>query len=208
VVDNHAAIGYTYSRFQAKTEVMRAIQRDFRSHQYAKELRVNERIRAREVRLIDENGVQVGIVSFQEAIGLARSRDLDLVEVAPTAAPPVCRITDYGKFKYEQSKKEREGRKKSKATEVKGIRLHPYCGEHDVQFHLRNALRFLKDGDKVKFTVIFRSRQITHPEFARRLLERLTEESAELAVVERPPTMEGRTMTMILSPRPQSTKGQ
>ena len=171
---------------------MRAIEKNFR---------VNNQIRAREVRLIDENGVQIGVVSFQEAANLARSRELDLVEVAPTAVPPVCRITDYGKYKYEQSKRERESRKKSKTVEVKGIQLRPYCDEHDFQFKVKNTLRFLKDGDKVKFTVIFRSRQITHPEFARRLLERMVEEVGDLATVERSPTMEGRTMTMILSPK-------
>ena len=172
---------------------MRAIDKTFR---------VNNQIRAREVRLIDENGVQLGVVPFAEAAKLAQSRELDLIEVAPTAVPPVCRIMDYGKYKYEQSKREHESRKKSRSTEVKGIQLRPYCDEHDFQFKLKNTLRFLKDGDKVKFTVIFRSRQITHPEFAKRLLERMVEEIGDQATVERLPIMEGRTMTMILSPKP------
>ena len=171
---------------------MRAIERS---------LRVNTHIRVREVRLIDENGVQVGVVPIQEALGRARERELDLIEVAPTAVPPVCRIMDYGKYKYELSKREREGRKKSRSAEVKTVRLPPYCDEHDFQFKLKNTQKFLKDGDKVKFAVIFRSRQITHPEFGARLLERMAQEVGDLATVERSPTMEGRIMTMILSPK-------
>lgn len=172
--------------------MMRAIQREFR---------VNERIRAREVRLIDENGVQLGVVPIREAMNLARQRELDLIEVAPQAVPPVCRIMDYGKYKYEQGKREREGRKKARSGDIKGIQLRPYCDEHDFAFKLNNTLKFLRDGNKVKFTVIFRSRQITHPEFARRLLDRIVEATADLASVERTPTMEGRTMTMILTPK-------
>lgn len=163
---------------------------------------MNERIRVREVRLIDENGVQLGIVPTNEALALAQERNLDLIEVAPSAVPPVCRIMDYGKYKYEQAKKERESRKKSKVTEIKGIQLRPYCDEHDYQFKVKNTIKFLKEGNKVKFTVIFRSRQITHPEFARDLLNRILAEVGDQANVERPPTMEGRTMTMILSPKP------
>ncbi len=168
----------------------------------AKDFRMNERIRVKEVRLIDENGVQLGIVPTGEALALAQERNLDLIEVAPSAVPPVCRIMDYGKYKYEQAKKERESRKKSKVTEIKGIQLRPYCDEHDYQFKVKNTIKFLKEGNKVKFTVIFRSRQITHPEFARDLLNRIVAEVGDQANVERPPTMEGRTMTMILSPKP------
>ncbi|MEN6521191.1 MAG: translation initiation factor IF-3 [Armatimonadota bacterium] len=165
------------------------------------DFRVNERIRAREVRLIDDAGTQVGVVPFRQAIELAREKGLDLIEVAPTANPPVCRIMDYGKWKYEQGKRERDAHKKQKASEVKGIRMRPGIDEHDFQFKLKNALKFLKEGDKVKFTVIFRSREITHPEFARKSLQRIAEESQEIAVVEKAPSMEGRTMTMILSPK-------
>jgi translation initiation factor IF-3 len=150
---------------------------------------------------VDENGAQVGIVSGREALDLARERGLDLIEVAPTAAPPVCRIMDYGKWKYEQSKREREAQKKQKMTEMKGIKMRPGTAEHDFQFKLKNVLKFLKEGDKVKITVIFRSREITHPEFARKSLDRLAEASAEIGWVEKPPSMEGRTMTMILSPK-------
>lgn len=134
-------------------------------------------------------------------MALAREKGLDLIEVAPTAVPPVCKIMDYGKYKYEQGKREREARKKQHITEVKGIRLKPDTNEHDFQFKLKHILRFLKQGDKVKITVIFRSREITHPEFARRALDRLAEETSELAVVEKHPGMEGRTMTMILNPK-------
>lgn len=134
---------------------------------------------------------------------LAREKGLDLIEVAATANPPVCRIMDYGKWKYEQGKRVREAQKKQRMTEMKGIRMRPGIDEHDFQFKLKNAQKFLQDGDKVKFTVIFRSREITHPEFARRSLQRMAEASDEIASVEKPPSMEGRTMTMILSPKAQ-----
>ncbi len=136
---------------------------------------------------------------------MAADKNLDLIEVAPTANPPVCRIMDYGKYKYEQGKKEREAHKKQKPSEVKRIRMRPGIDEHDFQFKLKSALKFLREGDKVKVTVIFRSREITHPEFARRSLQRMAEESQEIATVEKSPSMEGRTMTMILSPRSIST---
>lgn len=132
---------------------------------------------------------------------MARGKGLDIIEVAPTANPPVCRIMDYGKWKYEQGKRERDAHKKQRTTEVKGVRMRPGIDEHDFQFKLKNALKFLKEGDKVKFTVIFRSREITHPEFARTSLQRIAEEAQEIAVIEKAPSMEGRTMTMILSPK-------
>lgn len=167
-----------------------------------KDLRVNERIRAREVRLIDENGAQVGVLGFREALAYARERGLDLIEVAGNATPPVCRVMDYGKFRYEQGKRERDAQKKQRLSELKGIRMRPGTDEHDFQFKLRNAAKFLKAGHKVKITVIFRSREFTHPEFARESLNRMAEIIKEEGVgtVERPPLMEGRTMTMILAP--------
>lgn len=137
----------------------------------------------------------------REALDLARERGLDLIEVAPAANPPVCRIMDFGKWKYEQAKREREAQKKQKMTEMKGVKMRPGTAEHDFQFKLKNVLKFLQEGDKVKITVIFRSREITHPEFARRSLDRLAEATTGISIVERPPGMEGRTMTMILSPR-------
>jgi len=173
----------------------------FRRLHINKELRVNERIRARECRLIDETGAQAGIVNVREALYRARDMGLDLIEVAPTAQPPVCKIMDYGKYKYEQGKREREARKKQHVSEVKGIRLKPDTDEHDFQFKLRHVQRFLEDGDKVKVTVIFRSRELSHPEFARRNLERIVEATAEMAAVEKPAGMEGRTITLILTPK-------
>lgn len=151
--------------------------------------------------MIDENGSQVGIVPLKQALELAKERGLDLIEVAANANPPVCRIMDYGKWKYEQGKREREAQKKQRAMEMKGIRMRPGIDEHDWQFKAKNAIKFLKDGDKVKVTVVFRSREITHPEFARDALNKLAEAAAEVGVVEKAPSMEGRTMTMILSPK-------
>lgn len=140
-------------------------------------------------------------MNTREALALAREKGLDLIEVAPTAAPPVCKIMDYGKYKYDQGKREREARKKQHVSEMKGIKMRPAIDEHDFQFKLKHIQKFIEDGDKVKVTVIFRSREITHPEFARRSLERIAQETAEAAVVEKSPGMEGRTMTMILSPK-------
>lgn len=132
----------------------------------------------------------------------ARDRGLDLIEVSGNANPPVCRVMDYGKYKYEQGKREREAQKKQRMTELKGIRMRPGTDEHDFQFKLRNAVKFLKAGHKVKVTVIFRSREFTHPEFARESLQRMAELAKEegVGLVEKNPSMEGRTMTMILSP--------
>jgi len=166
-----------------------------------KDLRVNERIRARECRLIDETGAQLGITSVRDALALAREKGLDLIEVAPTATPPVCKIMDYGKYKYEQEKREREARKKQHVSEMKGLTLRPTTDEHDYQVLVKHALRFLREGDKVKVTVRFRSREITHPELAQRQLERMVQDVSDVGVVEKPPAMEGRTMTMILSPK-------
>lgn len=140
-------------------------------------------------------------MNVREALQMAREKGLDLIEVAPTANPPVCKIMDYGKYKYEMGKRDREARKKQHFSEVKGIRMKPDTDEHDFQFKLKHVQRFLKDGDKVKVTVIFRSREITHPEFARRNLDRIVQETAELASIEKPAGMEGRTMTLILSPK-------
>ena len=139
---------------------------------------------------------------FRDALQYAKDRDLDLIEVAPTANPPVCRIMDYGKYRYEQGKREREAQKKQRMTEIKGVRMRPGTDEHDFQFKLRNALKFLQQGHKVKVTVIFRSREFTHPEFARASLSRMAEIAKEQGVgtVEKPAQMEGRTMTMILAP--------
>jgi len=162
---------------------------------------MNERIRIREVRLIDDEGTQLGIMPTRDALDLARGKGLDLIEVSPTANPPVCRIMDYGKFKYDEAKKKREAQKKSKTTEIKGIRLRPGTGDHDIEFKLRDAQRFLQEGDKVQVTVIFKSREASHPEIGRAQLQRMVEGTSEVAVVEQSPTLEGRRMTMLLAPK-------
>ncbi len=137
----------------------------------------------------------------REALALAREKGLDLIEVSPTAVPPVCKIMDYGKHKYEQGKRDREQRKKHHIGEMKTIKMRPATDEHDFQFKLKHTLEFLKDGNKVKITIQFKSREITHPEFARRSMDRIIEATSELASVEKHPGIEGRTMTMILSPK-------
>lgn len=152
------------------------------------------------MRLIDENGAQVGIVPIRDALLMAEERGLDLVEVAPNAVPPVCRILDYGKFRYEQSKKEREARKNQKQVDVKQIRLEPKTDEHDLDVKAKQARRFLLDGDKVKFNLRFRGREIFHQEIGLEMLERMAEELRDVSVVEQRPTMEGRVLTLLLAP--------
>lgn len=153
-----------------------------------------------EVRLIGSKGDQVGIVPITEALKIAQDEETDLVEVAPQADPPVCRLMDYGKFLYEQSKKEREARKSQKHTEIKEIRLRPKTGEHDIAYKLQNARRFLQRGAKVKVRIRFRGREITHPELGRALLVRVAEELSDVGVVEQSGRMEGHTMLMVLGP--------
>lgn len=166
----------------------------------SREHRLNQEIRAREIRLIDEEGKQLGIYPVREAQQIADERGVDLVEVAPNANPPVCRLMDYGKFLYERTRKEREARRGQKLTEVKEVRLRPKIGEHDVDFKVRRMRTFLASGAKVKVRVRFRGREITHPEVARDLLLRVAEAVAEDAVVEQAPQMEGNTMLMLLAP--------
>jgi translation initiation factor IF-3 len=166
-----------------------------------KELRINDRIRTRECRLIGAEGEQLGVVDIRDALSMARENGLDLIEVAPTAAPPVCKIMDYGKYKYDQGKRDREAKKKQHVSEMKGIKMRPNIDEHDFQFKVKHVRRFLEDGDKVKITIIFRSREITHPEIARKSLERITELMEDVAAIEKSIGMEGRTMTMIFTPK-------
>ncbi|MGQ9850664.1 MAG: translation initiation factor IF-3 [Aggregatilineaceae bacterium] len=166
----------------------------------AGEYRVNERIRAREVRLITDDGENLGVVSLREALEIAAQRDLDLVEVAPNAVPPVCKIMDFGKFQYERAKKEREARKQQKQIEVKEIRLRPKTDDHHRQFKVRDARRWLEEGMKVKVRVRFRGREITYPEIARDMLREVADELKDIAIVEQEPDMEGRTMLMVLAP--------
>ncbi len=165
-----------------------------------RDLRVNERIRVREVRLIDENGEQLGVLPTPEALRIARERGLDLVEVAPMAAPPVCRLMDYGRYKYEQTKKERDARKNATKIELKEVRLRPKTDDHDIAFKTRAVQRFLEEGDKVKVTLLFRGREMARPQIGRTILEHLAESVRTLGQVERMPLMEGRAMTMIISP--------
>ncbi|WP_093228293.1 translation initiation factor IF-3 [Thermoflavimicrobium dichotomicum] len=164
---------------------------------------VNEAIRAREVRLIGPDGDQLGIKPLKEALKLAQELNLDLVNVAPQAKPPVCRIMDYGKFRYEQSKREKEARKKQKIIQVKEVRLSPTIDENDVQTKLKNVKKFLQKGDKVKLTIRFRGREITHQELGRRVLDRMANEVKDLSEIERHPKVEGRQMIMILTPKQQ-----
>ena len=178
------------------------INRDFRGDNRQRELRVNERVRAREVRVIDEEGQVIGVMSSGQALAMARERNLDLVEVSPMATPPVCRLMDYGRFKYEQSKKENEARKRQKTSELKEIRLSPKTDDHDIAVKVRKVEEFLAEGDKVKVVVRFRGREMAHPELGRRLLEQMMGDVKAIAVVERTPIMEGRMMSMILSKAP------
>ncbi|MCW2276759.1 translation initiation factor 3 (bIF-3) [Heliophilum fasciatum] len=151
-------------------------------------------------------GDQLGIQNIREALRIAQEKNLDLVEVAPTAKPPVCRIMDYGKFKFEQSKREREARKKQKIVSIKEVKLRPNIEDHDFETKARNAIRFLEDGDKVKVTIMFRGREITHPELGRQLCVRLAEVCKPLANVERDAKVEGRNMIMILTPKSESAR--
>jgi translation initiation factor IF-3 len=166
-----------------------------------KRTRVNDQIRISPVRVVDENGEQLGILGLDEAKIAASDRGLDLVEVAPMARPPVCRIMDYGKFKYEEARKAREARKKQHTTHVKEVKFRPGIEEHDFAFKVRHARRFLTEGDKVKATMMFRGRQMAHPEIGREVLDRVAEAVEDLGKVESAPSMEGRFMIMILAPR-------
>ena len=172
----------------------------------AGDYRVNDRIRAREVRLITDDNENIGVVSIQQALQLASDRELDLVEVAPNADPPVCRIMDFGKFQYERAKKEREARKQQKQIEVKEIRLRPKTDDHHRSFKVRDARRWLEEGMKVKVRIRFRGREITYPEIAHEMLQEVAAELDDIAVVEQAPNMEGRTMLMVLAPAPDKKK--
>ena len=174
----------------------------------SKDLRINEEIRVREVRLVGETGEQLGIYPIKDALREATEKGLDLVEVAPNAKPPVCRLMDYGKFRYEQSKRERESRKKQKIVTVKEVKIRPKIDDHDLDFKTKNAERFLKDGDKVKVTVMFRGREITRPVLGKALCEKMAEILKETANVEKEAKLEGRNMIMILTPKHDSERAQ
>ena len=161
---------------------------------------MNDRIRAKEVRVVAPDGAQIGVRSLEEARWLARELGLDLVEVAPDARPPVCRLMDYGKYKYEQSVKQREARKKQSRTVIKEVKFRPKIDRHDYEVKMRRAIEFLQENDKVKVTMMFRGREVTHPEIGRSILDRLSEDVAAYGDVEMAPRMEGRNMTMQLTP--------
>jgi translation initiation factor IF-3 len=162
--------------------------------------RINERIRVPEVRLIDDQGQQVGVLKTADALAFAQERELDLVEVAPEARPPVCRVLDYSKYKYEQAQKVKQARKHQQQITVREIKFRPKIAEHDYDTKKHHVERFLKHKDKVKVTIMFRGREVTHPERGTAILDRLAEELADLGVVEQRPMQEGRNMTMMMAP--------
>ncbi|HJO38689.1 MAG: translation initiation factor IF-3 [Vicinamibacterales bacterium] len=163
--------------------------------------RTNERIRVREIRVIDDQGEQLGIMPPPKALAIAKGKGLDLVEVSPTAQPPVCRIMDFGRYQYQEQKRAREAKRHQKTIEVKEIKFRPKVDEHDYQFKKKHIERFLADGDKVKATIFFRGREIAHPEIGRRILQRLVEELGDQVTQETMPRREGNTMHTILSQR-------
>lgn len=163
------------------------------------ELMINEQIRDKEVRLIGENGEQLGIMSAKEALQLAEEAELDLVKIAPTAKPPVCRIVDYGKFKYEQIRKEKEAKKKQRVIEIKEIRLSPNIDTNDLNTKVNAARKFLTKGDRVKITLRFRGREMAHMNNSKHILDDFAESLSDVAVVEKAPKVEGRSMTMFLT---------
>ena len=165
------------------------------------DLMINEEIRDREVRVVDQNGEQLGVMSSREALALAEERQLDLVKIAPQARPPVCKLMDYGKYRFEQSKKEREFRKNQKVITVKEVRLSATIEDHDVDVKYKNAVKFLKDGNKVKVTIRFRGRQITHSEIGRQIMTEFAERIKEYGTVDKAPIIEGRNMSMFISPK-------
>lgn len=167
----------------------------------AKESGINWGIRAQEVRVIDSEGKQAGIMPLKEAMKIAEEQGLDLVEVAPNAKPPVCRVMNYGKYKYQQSKRSQEARKHQTVIQVKEVKLRPRTEEHDFQFKLRHAKRFLSEGNKVKISILFRGRELAHPEFGRDMMNRFLEEVKDLMVVEQAPRLEGRNMVMVVAPK-------
>ncbi|MEW5725608.1 MAG: translation initiation factor IF-3 [Thermodesulfobacteriota bacterium] len=166
-----------------------------------KRVNVNQKIKAGTVRLIGAEGSQVGIVTLDEALRAAVEAGLDLVEVAPEADPPVCRIMDFGRYKYQQSKKQQESRKKATVIQIKEVKLRPKTAEHDYQFKLRNIRKFLSQKNKTKVSLMFRGREIAHAALAKGMLDRIVTDTADLSTVEQVPKLEGRNMTMVLAPK-------
>jgi len=166
-----------------------------------KRVRVNEQIRIPEIRVIDPEGEQLGVMATAEALKIAEERGLDLVEIAPNSRPPVCKIMDFGKFKYEQSKKARESKRKQHTTHLKEIKIRPKIEEHDLQFKLRNAEKFLVEHDKVKITIVFRGREMEHIDMGRKILDRIVNQFSSIAVIEKDAVQVGKMISMILGPR-------
>lgn len=164
-------------------------------------LRINEEIRIREVRVTSANGDQLGIMPTREALRMAEEQHLDLVEVAPKAKPPVCRIMDFGKYRYEQQKREKEARKKQKIVTIKEVKLRPNIEQHDFEVKLKNAFRFIEEGNKVKVTIMFRGRELSHPELGKDVLDRVAARLGDLVSVEKGAKLEGKNMTMIVAPK-------
>jgi translation initiation factor IF-3 len=168
----------------------------------SRDVRINREIRAREVRVIDSEGKQLGILPLVEALRVAANADLDLVEVSPKSEPPVCRIMDFGKFKYQQSKKAHDAKKKQAVVHLKEVKLRSKTEEHDLEFKLRHIERFLKEGNKTKVTIIFRGREITHSDLGKQMMGRIAEKAKEWGKIEQPAKFEGRNYVMILAPLP------
>ena len=166
-------------------------------------LRINEEIHIREVRVTSATGEQLGIMPTREALRMAEEQHLDLVEVAPKAKPPVCRIMDFGKYRYEQQKREKEAKKKQKVVSIKEVKLRPNIEQHDFDVKLKNALRFVEEGNKVKVTIMFRGRELSHPELGKEVLSRVAEKLGGLVSIERNAKLEGKNMTMIVAPKVQ-----
>ncbi len=171
----------------------------------SKELKTNEEIRAKEVRMVDDNGEQLGIMVTRDALKLAQERELDLVEISPNGKPPVCKLMNYGKYRFEQSKREKEARKKQKVVSVKEVKFRLGIEEHDYQVKAKAAQKFLQDGDKLKVTIMFRGRERAHTEAGTVICMKLAKQLEELASIESRPSVEGRNMIMVLAPRSDKT---
>ena len=168
-------------------------------------LRINDEIHVREVRVTSATGEQLGIMATRDALRLAEEQHLDLVEVAPKAKPPVCRIMDFGKYRYEQQKRDKEARKKQKVITIKEVKLRPNIEQHDFEVKLKNASRFVQEGNKVKVTIMFRGRELSHPELGRDVLDRVAQALGDSVVMERSAKLEGKNMTMIVAPKVQKS---
>ena len=193
--------GYSYARFFYFVGVRTYAKLTQEVLTISKETRINEEIRDKELRVIDENGEMIGIMSRDEALRLAEEKKLDLVNISPNAKPPVCKILDYGKYRYELQKREKEAKKKQKTMAVKEIRLSTFIEDHDIQVKAKTACKFLQDGDKVKVSLRFRGREKDYTARGREVMDRFAEACAEVSSIDKKPTFEGRSLTMFLAPK-------